>query len=203
MLLLKETRTFEYSKEDIEENKDDGTVMVKGILQRADTENQNGRIYPYDILMNEVKNNYSKLVKENRAFGELDHLDSAIVNLKNVSHMIREIWIEDKVVYGKVQLLDTPCGNIVKAIIKAGGKPGISSRALGSVQKQEGVDVVQKDLQIICWDFVSEPSTHGAFMQLSESREVNPEELKHVFTQFDRINRALNEILALKEEKKQ
>lgn len=197
MLLLREVQSFSYEEKDIEEDKDNGTIMVKGILQRADAENQNGRVYPFNILMREIEN-YKKLIREKRAFGELDHDESAIVNLKNASHMITEIWVEGSTVYGKVKVLDTPNGNIVKAIIKAGGVPGISSRALGSVTKRNGVDEVQDDLQIVCWDFVSEPSTHGAFMHLSEAKEIDPKIIKQIFTKSDRVDRVLNELLSLK-----
>ena len=196
MLLLREVQSFSYEEKDIEEDKDNGTIMVKGILQRADAENQNGRVYPFNILMREIEN-YKKLIREKRAFGELDHDESAIVNLKNASHMITEIWVEGSTVYGKVKVLDTPNGNIVKAIIKAGGVPGISSRALGSVTKRNGVDEVQDDLQIVCWDFVSEPSTHGAFMHLSEAKEIDPKIIKQIFTKSDRVDRVLNELLSL------
>lgn len=195
MLLLREYNSFSYKPEDVIKNESDGTMMVSGIIQRADAENQNGRVYPYNILLPEIKN-YMKLIREKRAFGELDHADSPIVNMKNVSHMIVDIWEDGKDIYGKVKVLDTPMGLIVQSIIKAGGVPGISSRALGSVEKRNGVDVVQDDLQILCWDFVSEPSTHGAFMRLSEAKEIDPSVLKQIFTKSDRVDRILNEILS-------
>jgi hypothetical protein len=196
MLLLREVQSFSYEEKDIEEDKDNGTIMVKGILQRADAENQNGRVYPFNILMREIEN-YKKLIREKRAFGCLDHEDSAIVNLQKLSHMIVDIWVEGSTVYGKVKVLDTPNGNIIKSIIKAGGVPGISSRALGSVTKKNGIDEVQDDLQIVCWDFVSEPSTHGAFMHLSEAKEIDPKIIKQIFTKSDRVDRVLNELLSL------
>ena len=115
--------------------------------------------------------------------------------------MIREIWMDGNVVYGKVQILETPCGNIIKAIIKAGGKPGISSRALGSLQRENNVNVVQDDLQIICWDFVSEPSTPAAFMTLAEAKVVDMETARKVFKKSDFVERAANEILSLKTKK--
>lgn len=198
MLLLKEYNSFSYNPEDVVKDASDGTMMVSGILQRADAENQNGRIYPFDILMKEIEN-YKKLIRERRAFGNLDHEDSPIINLKTLSHMITDIWVKGNDVMGKVKVLDTPCGMIIQSIIKAGGVPGISSRALGSVEKKNGVDVVQDDLQIICWDFVSEPSTHGAFMHLSEAKEVDPKILKEIFTKSDRVDRILNEVLTLTE----
>jgi len=124
--------------------------------------------------------------------------DTPIVNMKNVSHMISEIWLEGDVVWGKVKILDTPSGEIIKAVIKAGGRPGISSRALGSLSKQGEVNVVQDDLQIICWDFVSEPSTELAFMSLAEAKQFTGD-TKKLLSKSDRIDRVLNDILSLKE----
>jgi hypothetical protein len=194
-LLLKEYKAFEYDPEKTVIEND--SMIVTGILQRADAENQNGRVYPYEILVKEIEN-YKKLIKEKRAFGEVDHDDSPIVNVKNASHRIIDIWMEDKTVYGKVLVMPHPTsGGIIQTIIKTGGVPGISSRALGSVEKRNGVNVVQDDLQIICWDFVSEPSTHGAFMKLSEAKEVDPKLVRKVFTKSDRVNRILNEITGI------
>lgn len=197
--LLKEYASFDYDEANAKEQQPDvsnGTkpLVLKGILQRADTLNQNGRVYPRHILEREVRN-YEKLIREKRAFGELDHADTAIVNMKNISHMIKNIWIEEGVVSGEVEILDTPGGSIIKAIVKAGGKPGISSRALGSLQKENNVLVVQEDLQIICWDFVSEPSTPGAFMLAEAKKITDPKELRSVFTKSDLVDRAANEVL--------
>jgi hypothetical protein len=191
MKLLNEYLSFDYDKPTVG---GDGTMILKGIIQRADTVNANGRVYPKDILIREL-HNYQKLVDEARAFGELDHAVEPIVTMKNASHRITEIWMEGNVVWGKVQLLDTPCGNIVKAVIKGGGRPGISSRALGDlVESSSGVNVVQDNLHIVCWDFVSEPSTPGAYM-MKESKEYTKEEVERLLTKSDRVNRALNSIL--------
>lgn len=195
--LLREFATFEYDEEEVKKADADKPLVLKGILQRCNALNQNGRVYPKEILLREIEN-YKKLIQENRAFGELDHADSPIVNLKNASHIIKEVWIDGEgVVYGKVQILDTPAGNIIKGIIKAGARPGISSRALGNVlEDHDGVKIVQEDLQIICWDFVSEPSTHGAFM-MAEAKQIDVSVLKNVSTRSDRIYRALNEVIAV------
>ena len=195
LLLLKEFATFEYDEDDVKKLEPDKPMILKGILQRADALNQNGRVYPKHILEREVRN-YEKLIRERRAFGELDHANEAIVNMKNVCHMVEEIWMDGDTVYGKVQILDTPCGNIIKAIIKAGGKPGISSRALGSLREERGVKVVQDDLQIVCWDFVSEPSTSLAFMQL-ESKQVNASQIRSTMSKSDLVDRATNDLLWL------
>ena len=164
--LLIETRLFE-GKLNEDEN---GVVLVKGVLQRADAQNQNGRVYPKEILEREVEK-YQQLIKEKRALGELDHPESSVVSLKNVSHNIRECqWNGDDVV-GVVEILPTPSGNILKELLKAGIRLGISSRGMGSVESMGGNKVkVGEDFELIGWDFVSNPSTQGAFMEsLNES----------------------------------
>ena len=158
--LLIETRLFEGK---IQEDQN-GTVLVKGILQRAGAENQNGRVYPRPILEREATK-YEQLIKERRALGELDHPDSTVINLKNVSHNIREIHWEGNDLCGTVEVLSTPSGNILKELLKAGILLGISSRGMGSTQQLEGAKVqVNDDFELLGWDFVSNPSTHGAFM---------------------------------------
>jgi hypothetical protein len=164
--LLIETRLFE-GKLNEDEN---GVVLVKGVLQRADAQNQNGRVYPKEILEREVEK-YQQLIKEKRALGELDHPESSVVSLKNVSHNIRECqWNGDDVV-GVVEILPTPSGNILKELLRAGIRLGISSRGMGSVESMGGNKVkVGEDFELIGWDFVSNPSTQGAFMEsLNES----------------------------------
>jgi hypothetical protein len=193
MMFLKEFASFEYDEADVKTREPNKPLILKGILQRANALNQNGRVYPKDILEREIRN-YDKLIRENRAFGELDHAAEPIVNMKNVSHMIKEIWMEGDTVYGRVQILDTPCGQIIKAIIEAGGKPGISSRALGSLVRENNANVVQDDLQIICWDFVSEPSTQQAFMLPESKQLVIPVHL----TKADLVDRAANTLLSMK-----
>lgn len=173
-----------------------GNLMMKGVLQRADTLNQNGRIYPRAILEREVRN-YQKLINENRSTGELDHPASSVVELKNVSHVIRKTYMEGNVVYGDVEILPTPAGQILAKLVENDIKLGISSRGVGSTKEVGDHQVVQDDFQLICWDFVSEPSTPGAFMMAeSRHRSVDPRELDRVFTRSDRVNRAVNELLA-------
>ena len=154
-----------------------GRTLVKGILQRAGAENQNGRVYPREILMREAKK-YETLIKERRALGELDHPDSSVINLKNVSHNVKEIhWDGDDLV-GTVEILPTPSGNILKELLRAGILLGISSRGMGSVTNiGDGKVKVGEDFELIGWDFVSNPSTHGAFMTpLQESINKNIQE---------------------------
>lgn len=194
--LLKEFTAFEYNDDDTSKYEEGKPLILNGVLQKANTLNQNGRVYPRHILEREIRN-YEKLIRENRAFGELDHANEPIVNMKNISHVIREIWMEGDVVYGKVEILPTPSGKIIEALITRKCKPGISSRALGSLQRENNVNVVQDDLQIICWDFVSEPSTPGAFM-MAEAKQYDASIVKNIFTKSDLVDRAANEILALR-----
>lgn len=189
--------SFEYSSEIVKESleKNDGKIILNGILQKADTLNQNGRIYPKDVLEREVRN-YQKFIIENRACGELDHPETSVVELKNVSHIIREAYLDGNVVRGKVEVLHkVPNGQILKGLIESGVKLGISSRGVGSTRKEGEYYVVQDDFQLICWDFVSEPSTPGAFM-IPEGRQFNVNSLNGFFKKSDRIDRILNEILS-------
>ena len=190
---------FSYTTETIRESKEryNGKIVMKGVLQKANTLNQNGRIYPLPILEREVRN-YQKFIAENRALGECDHPDSSVVELKNVSHIIREAWMEGDVCYGMVELLDTPCGKILQSLVESGVTLGISSRGVGSTRKNGEQDVVQDDFQLICWDFVSEPSTPGAFM-IKEAKEITRYELNTYFTKTDRVDRICNEILGWQE----
>jgi hypothetical protein len=167
-----------------------GGMMLSGKLQEADVQNGNGRIYPHRVLMREMKN-YQKLVKESRALGELDHPDDSVINLKNASHMVTEVWWDDKNVMGKVKVLNTPSGQILRSLVESGVKLGISSRGMGSVSEAQGQTIVEDDFQLICFDFVSEPSTPNAFM-MKEAKDIT---LDNVFTRADRINRLLNEVL--------
>jgi len=174
-----------------------GNLLVRGVIQRADALNQNGRVYPRQILENEVKN-YMTMVKERRATGELDHADSPVVNLQNVSHVITEVWWEGNDLWGEIEVLEEmDQGKNLKALFKNEIKVGISSRALGSVQKHGEANVVQEDLYLVCWDIVSEPSTHGAFM-MQEVKSYTEAELRTLITRTDRLDRVANSILALK-----
>jgi hypothetical protein len=166
-----------------------GGMILSGKLQEADVRNGNGRVYPYRVLQREMKN-YQKLVKENRALGELDHPEDSVINLKNASHMITEVWWDGKAVMGKAKILETPSGKILRSLVESGVTLGISSRGMGSVRESNGQTMVEDDFQLICFDFVSEPSTPGAFM-MKEAKEHNI----NVFTKADKINRLINQVL--------
>lgn len=167
--------------ESIERN--GGSLIVSGVLQRADAKNQNGRVYPRPILERECKKYQENEIAEKRAYGELDHPDSSVINLKNVSHVVREIWWKGDDLCGKVEILNTPSGNILKELILADLTVGISSRGMGSTKKiNEDTDQVEDDFQLVGWDFVSNPSTHGAFMQVTEG--VNNNNRKNIVEDY-------------------
>jgi hypothetical protein len=193
--LLTEWCPLSIDSETINESKlkNGGKLVLKGVIQRAETLNQNGRIYPRSILEREVMN-YQKLINENRALGECDHPDSSVVELKNVSHIVREAYMDGETVFGSIEILDTPKGKIIQSLIESGITLGISSRGVGSTRRQGDTQIVQDDFQLICFDMVSEPSTPGAFM-LSEGKTINKQELDNFFTKSDKVNRICNDIL--------
>jgi hypothetical protein len=171
--LLVDVRPFEISRHKINESikENDGRLIVKGVLQRAESKNQNGRVYPREVLMKETTKYLEEQVSERRALGELDHPDSSVVNLNNASHNVIEMHWKGDDLLGTVEVLSTPAGNILKELFKSGIKLGISSRGLGSVEPvneksgEDGTVEVQPDFELIAFDFVSNPSTHGAFMR--------------------------------------
>ena len=175
--LLVDYIPFELSAEQINESlkENNGKLVVKGVLQRANAKNQNGRVYPMEILQREAKNYSEQFITQKRALGELDHPDSSVVNLQNVSHNITEMHWEGDNLLGTVEILTTPSGNILRELFKNGIKLGISSRGMGSVEAVEEADGKPamnggNDFELIAFDFVSNPSTHGAFMYpLSEN----------------------------------
>ena len=168
-----------------------GVFEVEGVMQRAVAENQNNRTYSKRILERECKRYMQEFVEVGNAFGELDHPESPVVELKNASHVVRDLWWNGNDLMGRVELLNTPCGNIVKAILQQGLTIGISSRGTGSVQQtNEGTLEVQDDFELVCWDFVSNPSTHGAFMN-----PVSLQEGKVKVSKYANLDSILNDIL--------
>ena len=170
--LLVDVRTFDVSAKQIDESikENNGKLVVKGVLQRAESRNQNGRVYPREVLLKEVGKYLENQVSERRALGELDHPESSVVNLNNASHNVVEMHWDGDDLLGTVEVLSTPACNILKELFKSGIKLGISSRGLGSVEpvnEKGGEDTVevQPDFELIAFDFVSNPSTHGAFMR--------------------------------------
>jgi len=145
-----------------------GVVYLSGRLQTCEKKNGNGRVYPCKTLRREIKN-YQKIIADNRALGELDHPDDSVINLRNASHIVVDMWWEGNDVMGKIKVLDTPSGRILKDLMNAGVKLGISSRGLGSVKEQLGETIVQEDFELICFDIVSEPSTPDAYIYPEQS----------------------------------
>jgi hypothetical protein len=190
--VLQEFMNLDYSDDLLTEEERQGNkagihLVVAGKIQCAESKNGNGRIYPKPILEREIKN-YTKLVKEGRAIGELDHPDSSVVELKNASHVMTEVWWKGNDVMGKMKILNTPAGQIAKQLVEGGVQLGISSRGLGSTRQEGETTMVEEDFQLLCFDLVSEPSTTGAYL-VAESQ------VKTHLTKADRINRALNDVL--------
>ena len=184
--------------EDEKRNVDNGSVYLVGVIQRAATKNGNGRIYRKETLQREVEN-YQKAVSERRSLGELDHPDDSVINLKNASHLVTKTWWDGDNVMGKIEVLDTPSGKVLKALLKSGVKLGISSRGLGSVKEQNGTTMVEDDFQLICFDIVSEPSTPGAYLNpegRGQSRvTVGLAENQNNLTKDQKVNNILDGIL--------
>lgn len=194
-ILLREYHSLTYDKSIVKEAKDkQQPVIVKALLQRAEALNQNGRKYPRAILQREVEN-YKAAISEGRACGELDHPESSIVNLSNVSHILRDIWWENDDVLGTVEILTTPKGQIALDLMGAGVKLGISSRGVGeTIKDDEGNDVVDESFMLVAFDLVSEPSTQEAWL-MKEGREVSLDMIRKTVPKLDRVVRAADEIL--------
>ena len=193
--LLVEYTTFEITPQQINESlaNNGGRLIVNGVLQRAEAKNQNGRIYPKETLMREAEKYLSEFIKEKRALGELDHPDSSVVNLNNVSHNVLEMAWKGNDLVGTVEVLGTPAGNILKELFKSGIRLGISSRGMGSVKEvmREGDNTleVQPDFELIAFDFVSNPSTHGAFLSpVNEGKQLK-------IDKYHNVNKLITDII--------
>ena len=164
--------------EDVEyitEEKDNGekTYKIKGVFMQSEVKNRNGRVYPFPVLQKEV-NRYNKdYVNENRAFGELGHPDGPTVNLERASHMITSLKPDGKNFVGEAKILKTPMGKIVENLMDAGGKLGVSSRGMGSLEQKNGANYVKKDFYLAtAADIVADPSAPNAFVQgIMEGKE--------------------------------
>ena len=194
--LLVDYTLFDVSPHQINEslNNNGGRLIVNGVLQRAEAKNQNGRIYPRNILMREATKYSDTYIKERRALGELDHPDSSVVNLNNVSHNVLDMKWQGNDLVGTDEVLSTPAGNILKELFKSGIKLGISSRGMGSVKEvmREGENTVevQPDFELIAFDFVSNPSTHGAFLS-----PVNESVNRVVADKYANVNALISNII--------
>ena len=187
--LLVEYNVIEYGKELLAEAADvtKPLVLKDVLLQRAGAKNQNGRVYPHEILMREASVYKNNFVSERRALGELDHPESPVVNLKNVCCNVTDLWFDNKDVRGNIEILSTPSGNIVRELIKNNIRLGVSSRGMGSVRPLgENTVEVQDDFSLICFDIVSNPSTQGAFIN----------ENKQIVTPYTKLDSLIYEFLS-------
>ena len=191
--LLIETHTIKVSPSQLTENvnRENGNLMVEGILATAEVKNGNGRYYKKELWDREMEK-YDQLVKERRSMGELDHPESTVINLKNVSHLVTDYGWDGDQLMGKIEILPTPSGNILKELIKNGVTVGVSSRGMGSLEQNGSVMEVQDDFELLCWDFVSTPSNPGSFMSvLQEGKQT-------ITYDYSKVNKVLHEILCSK-----
>ena len=191
--LLIETHTIKISPTQLTENVsgESGNLLVEGILATAEVKNGNGRYYSKQLWDREM-DKYNELIEQRRSMGELDHPESTVINLKNVSHLISEYWWDGDNVMGKIEVLPTPSGNILKELIKSGVTVGVSSRGMGSLEEKQGVMEVQDDFELLCWDFVSTPSNPGSYMHsIKEGKEM-------VNYDYTKVNQIVTEILCSK-----
>ena len=199
-MLLTEYRPFDINKKLAEQAiKENKPLIVSGVIQRAEAKNQNERVYPRNVLEREIQKYIDGPIKDRRAMGELDHPESSIVNLQNVSHNIRKCWWEGDDVMGEFEILDTPAGKILKALFAAGLMLGVSSRGMGSVEENlnEGTLEVQDDFELVCWDFVSNPSTHGAYVtpQKTTNITVNENKIIKPIYKYTKVNNIIRDII--------
>ena len=191
--LLIETNTIKVSPSQLTENvnKENGNLMVEGILATAEVKNGNGRYYSKELWNREMEK-YKDLIEQRRSMGELDHPESTVVNLKNVSHLITDYYWDGDNVMGKIEILHTPSGNILKELIKNGITVGVSSRGMGSLEQRGDIMEVQDDFELLCWDFVSTPSNPGSYMHtLNEGKQ-------SVIYDYTNVNSIIREILCSK-----
>jgi hypothetical protein len=192
--VLIETQTFTATPVQLAEGKSkSGNLLVKGILATAEVKNGNGRYYSKDLWEREI-GKYMENVKTNRALGELDHPDSSIINLKNVSHNIKDIWWDGDNVIGMIELLPTPSGNILTSLFQNNIPVGVSSRGMGSLKQMGELMEVQDDFELLCWDFVSTPSNPGSYMAPTGGM-MNEGLNAKSFNKYSKVNSLITDIL--------
>jgi len=191
--LLIEHIPFSIAKLTLTESKG-GRMVLEGKLQEAEQKNGNGRVYPREVLQREVEKYIKGPISQNNALGELDHPESSVINLSNVSHNIKKVWWDDNNLMGRLELLNTPSGKIAMELVSAGIPLGISSRGMGSVKQLGETVEVQDDFELLCWDLVSIPSTPNAYMQpvgsLKEGKQFNT-----ITKDYSRVNSLITEII--------
>ena len=169
-LIAEHIQDVEYIIEDKSGSK---SMKIRGIFMQSEQKNRNGRVYPFNVLEKEVKRYNEEFIKQGRAFGELGHPDGPTVNLDRVSHMITRLEPDGKNFMGEAKLLSTPMGEIAKALISDGGKLGVSSRGMGSLESRNGVNYVKDDFYLAtAADIVADPSAPQAFVEgIMEGKE--------------------------------
>jgi hypothetical protein len=191
--ILIETQTFTAKPSKLIEGKrGNSNLLVEGILATAEVKNGNGRYYSKELWEREI-DKYMDNVKYNRALGELDHPDSSIINLKNVSHNIKKIWWDGDQVMGTIEILPTPSGNILAALFQNNIPVGVSSRGMGSLKQMGEIMEVQDDFELLCWDFVSTPSNPGSYMK--EKGMMNESKMPNQYNQYAKVNSIITDIL--------
>ena len=169
-LISEEVCSAEYL---VEEKNGKKNYTIKGVFLQSNIKNRNGRVYPKDILMTEVKRYNSEFINKNRAFGELGHPDGPTVNLERVSHMIKKLYPDGDNFIGEAKIMDTPYGKIVKGLIDEGAQLGVSSRGMGSIEQRNGASYVKNDFMLAtAADIVADPSAPQAFVEgIMEGKE--------------------------------
>ena len=192
--VLIETQYFTAKSIKLDEGKSPtNNPVVQGILATAEVKNGNGRYYSKDLWEREI-DKYMENVTANRALGELDHPDSSIINLKNVSHNIKKIWWDGDNVLGAIELLPTPSGNILKSLFENNIPVGVSSRGMGSLKQMGELMEVQDDFELLCWDFVSTPSNPGSYMAPAGGM-MNEGLTARSFSKYSKVNSLITDIL--------
>jgi hypothetical protein len=192
--VLIETSNFNFKPVSLTEGKlsEGKNLLVEGILATAEVKNGNGRYYKKELWEREI-DKYQKCIKDNRALGELDHPDSSIINLKNVSHNIKKIWWNGDKVMGMIEILPTPSGNILASLLSNNITVGVSSRGMGSLKQIGETLEVQNDFELLCWDFVSTPSNPGSYMHVVGNLNENKHSATH--NPYTKVNSIITDIL--------
>jgi len=190
--LLVEVHPLKLNSQTINESlkRNNGSLIVETLLATAEVKNGNGRYYPKELWEREINRYNKEAIQIRNAIGELDHPDSQVINLKNTSHLITDIWWNGDKIFGKIEILPTPSGNIVRNLLESGITIGVSSRGMGSLKQVGEVLEVQDDFSILCWDIVSNPSNPNSWIKSSLN-----ESIKQTIDPYSKINSIITEIL--------
>jgi hypothetical protein len=197
--IISEMREMDFSQD----------IILFAVLQKYDTPNKNGRIYP-ELLLKRENEKYQTLIKKGGALNELNHPSSSLIDLDRVSHSILETWWDGKILMGKIKLFTSPAwkkmgivstkGDQAAMLIMNGATLGISSRGVGSLKNVKGQNIVQDDFELVCFDLVSSPSTPGAYVfsdindreQYQESLDEKPKDVDKMKNLMSRLDSFLS-----------